>query len=77
MPIVVKPMDDLNCHMILSATMFEKMVYTIDTVNKCLAIDTVDNQVVRILRVSDEYSRLSVYLAGAYETAEDYQKAVN
>ena len=76
MPIVVKPMDDLNCHMILSATMFEKIIYTIDKINKRLTIDTMDNQIVRILRISDEYSRLSVYLAGTYETAEDYQKAL-
>ncbi len=77
MPIVVKPMDDLNCHMILSATMFEKMVYTIDTISRCLTIDTMDNQIVRILRISDEYSKFSAYLAGTYETEEDYQKTMN
>lgn len=77
MPIVVKPMNDLNCHMILSATMFEKMIYTVDTINKCLNIDTRDNQIVRILRISDEYSKFSVYLAGTYESEKDYQKAIN
>ena len=34
MPVVVKPMNDLNCHIILSAIMFENMIYTIDTINK-------------------------------------------
>lgn len=76
MPIVVKPMNDLNCHMILSATMFEKMVYTIDNINKHLSIDTKDNQIVRILRISDEYSRLSVYLAGTYKTVQEYQNTI-
>lgn len=75
MPIVAKSMNDLNCHMILSATMFEKMVYTIDTVNKYLNIDTIDNQIVRILRISDEYSNFSAYLAGTYETVEDYKNS--
>lgn len=74
MPVVVKPMNDLNCHIILSATMFENMIYTIDTINKCMSIDTKDNQIVRILKVSDEYGKLSVYLAGTYETETDYQK---
>lgn len=74
MPIVVKPMNDLNCHIILSSTMFEGTIYTIDTINKCISIDTKDNQIVRILKVSDEYGRLSVYLAGTYETEVDYQK---
>lgn len=72
MPIVVRPMNELNCHIILSATMFENMVYTIDTLNKHLSIDIRDNQIVRILKLSDEYSRLSVYLAGTYETMQDY-----
>lgn len=72
MPVVVKPMNNLNCHIILSATMFENMVYTIDTINKHMSIDTKDNQIVRILKISDEYSKLSVYLAGTYETAQEY-----
>lgn len=70
-------MNDLNCHMILSATMFGKMIYTVDTINKCLTIDTVDNQIVRIPRISDEYDRLSAYLAGTYESEKDYQKALD
>ena len=53
--------------MILSATMFEKMVYTIDTLNKRFILDTVDNQIVRVLRISDEYGNFSAYLAGTYE----------
>lgn len=76
MPIVVKPMEDLNCHIIISATMFENMIYTIDTINKHLSIDTMDNQVVRILRLSDEQSNLSIYLSGTYETAQDYQNSL-
>ena len=67
MPIVAKPMENLNCHMILSATMFEKMVYTIDTINKRFTFDTTDNQIVRVLRISDEYGNFSAYLAGTYE----------
>ena len=67
MPIVAKPMENLNCHMILSATMFEKMVYTIDTINKRFILDTTDNQIVRVLRISDEYGNFSAYLVGTYE----------
>ena len=66
-------MNDLNCHMILSSTMFEKMIYTIDSINKCFYIDTTDNQIVRILRISDEYNNFSVYLAGTYNTVEDFK----
>ncbi|MDE6602439.1 MAG: hypothetical protein K2K90_09820 [Lachnospiraceae bacterium] len=58
----------------LEPTMFENMIYTIDTINKYISIDTKDNQIVRILKVSDEYGKLSVYLAGTYETEVDYQK---
>lgn len=76
MPIVVKTMNDLNCHMILSATMFENMVYTIDTIHKYFYIDTVDNQIVRILRISDEYGKFSAYLAGTYMTVEDYKNCL-
>lgn len=76
MPIVAKTMNDLNCHMILSATMFEKMVYTIDTIHKYFSIDTVDNQIVRILRISDEYGNFSVYFAGTYETVNDYKNCL-
>lgn len=76
MPIVVKPMENLNCHIILSATMFENMIYTIDTINKHLNIDTMDNQIVRILKLSDEYRNLSVYLAGTYESIQDYLNSI-
>lgn len=75
MPIVATNMKDLNCHLILPATMFDKMIYEIDTINHSLNIDTKDNQVVRILKVSDENGKLSVYFAGTYETVEDYEKS--
>lgn len=58
--------------MILSATMFDGMSYEIDTVNKRLNIDTKDNQPVRILKLSDDNNNISVYLAGTYETKEEY-----
>lgn len=56
--------------------MFEKMVYTIDTIHNYFSIDTVDNQIVRILRISDEYGNFSVYLAGTYETVNDYKNCL-
>lgn len=75
MPIVATSMQDLNCHLILPAIMFDKTIYEIDTINHALNIDTKDNQLVRILKVSDDSEKFSVYLAGTYETVEDYEKS--
>lgn len=77
MPIVATNMKNLNCHLILPATMFDKMVYEIDTINHALNIDTKDNQLVRLLKVSDDNGKFSVYLAGTYETVEDYENSNN
>lgn len=74
MPIIATNMDSLNCHLILPATMFDKMIYEIDTINHALNIDTKDNQLVRILRLSDDNGKISVYLAGTYERVEDYYR---
>ena len=72
MPIIAKEMNDLSCHMIISATMFEKMIYTIDDIDKKLEIRIPDNQIVRNLRLSNEKGGISVYLAGTYEAVEEY-----
>lgn len=77
MPIVATGMEGLNCHLILPATMFDKMIYEIDTINHVLNINTRDNQLVRILKVSDDNGKFSVYLAGTYETVEAYEKGYN
>lgn len=74
MPIIATNMYSLNCHLILPATMFDKMIYEIDTINHVLNIDTKDNQFVRILRLSDDNGRISVYLAGTYDRIEDYHR---
>lgn len=74
MPILASELKGTNWHMILPATMFDGMVYEIDTVNKKLNIDTKDNQPVRILRLSDDKDNISVYLAEAYKTKADYEK---
>lgn len=76
MPIVATDMKDLNCHLILSATMFDKMIYEIDAVNHKLNIDTRDNQPVRLLKISDDNGKISVYLAGTYENVEEYTQTV-
>lgn len=72
MPIIAKEMSDLSCHMILPATMFEKIIYTIDDIHKTLEIKILDNQIVRNLRMSNDNGGISVYLAGTYETIEEY-----
>lgn len=78
MPIIVKEEPNLNCHMLLSATMFDGMTYEIDTRNKRLNINTNDNQPVRILKLSKDYhNNISVYLAGTYNSVEEYEKAVD
>lgn len=73
MPIVATNMKDLNCHLILPATMFDKMIYEIDMINHSLNIDTKDNQMVRVLKLSDDTEKMSAYLAGTYETIQAYE----
>ncbi|MCM1125762.1 MAG: hypothetical protein NC429_04760 [Lachnospiraceae bacterium] len=77
MPIVASKLINAGWHMILSATMFDGMIYEIDTVNKKLNIDTKDNQSVRILRLSDDNNNMSVYLAGTFKTQEEYYNNKN
>ena len=54
--------------------MLDGTTYEIDTVNKRLNIDTKDNQPVRILRLSDDDNKLSIYFAGAYTTVAGYEQ---
>ena len=64
-----------NWNIILSATMFDGMIYEIDTINKRFNIDTKDNQPIRILRRSkDKDNHFSVYLAETYKAEKDYNK---
>lgn len=72
MPIIANRIQGANWSMLLSATMFDGMIYEIDTVNKKLNIDVKDNQPVRILRLSDDDNSISVYLAGTYKTDNEY-----
>lgn len=72
MPIIASELEGTNWDMLLSATMFDGMVYEIDTINKRLNIDTKDNQLVRVLRLSNDDNSISVYLAGTYATKEEY-----
>ena len=74
MPIVASKLKEANWNMIISATMFDGMAYEIDTVNKKLNIDIKDSQPVRILRLSGDNNNISVYLAGTYESEDDYLK---
>lgn len=53
--------------LILSAAMFENTVYEVDMRKHRLNIDTKDNQPVRLLKLSNDNGKLSVYLAGTYE----------
>lgn len=72
MPIIASEIKGTNWNMILSATMFDGMIYEIDAINKTLSINVKDNQPVRILKLSDDNNNISVYLAGSYETENDY-----
>lgn len=69
MPIVASKLNNANWNMILSATMFDGMVYEIDTINKRLNLNVKDNQPVRILRLSDDNNSISVYLAGTLSSS--------
>lgn len=71
-PIIASEIEGTNWNMLLSATMFDGMIYEIDTINKKLNIDTKDNQPVRILRLSNDNNSISVYLAGTYKTDDEY-----
>ena len=75
-PIITSELEGTNWNLIISATMFDGMSYEIDTVNKKLNIDTKDNQPVRILKLSDDNNSISVYLAGTYETENDYYNKI-
>lgn len=74
MPIIASELEGTNWNMIVSATMFDGMIYEIDTVNKRLNIDTRDNQPVRVLKLSDDHHDIAVYLAETYQTKESFLK---
>lgn len=74
MPIVASKLVKANWNMIISATMFDGMIYEIDTVHKTLNINIMDNQPVRILKLSDDSNNISVYLAGTYGSQAAYMK---
>lgn len=74
MPIIASELEGANWNMIVSDTMLDGTTYEIDTVNKRLNIDTKDNQPVRILRLSDDDNKLSIYFAGAYTTVAGYEQ---
>ena len=74
MPIVASKLVRANWNMIISATMFDGMIYEIDTISKTLNINVKDNQPVRILKLSDDSDNISVYLAGTYESKDAYMK---
>ena len=73
MPIVASKLNGVNWNMIISATMFDGMVYEIDTINKSLNITIKDNQPVRILGLSNDNNNISVYLAETFKTKNDYE----
>ncbi len=75
MPIIASELKEANWNIILSATMFDGMIYEIDTISKRFNIDTKDNQPIRILRLSkDKDNHFSVYLAETYNAEKDYYK---
>lgn len=73
MPIIACELERTNWNIILSATMFDGMIYEIDSIHKKLNITIPDNQPVRILRLSDDTNNISVYLAECYMTKTDYE----
>ena len=74
MSIIASEIEGTNWNMIISATMFDGMIYEFDTINKTLCITIKDNQPVRILKLSNDNNNISVYLAGTYETKDSYFK---
>ena len=74
MPVIANKMNNLNCHMILSATMLDQIIYTLDTRDHFLSINTCDNQPIRYLKIQRTPERISVYLAGTYQLEKDYAK---
>lgn len=72
MPIVTNRQIDLNCHMILSATMFEKMAYVIDNRNHYFSVDTFDNQTIINLRFVIKGNSAYIHTSSAFETEEGY-----
>lgn len=62
MPIVCSPMN-IEAHLILSATMFDKVSYTIDNISNKLKIEFTDRQIVRNMKIRNKAGKLSVYLS--------------
>lgn len=76
MPIVTNRQIDLNCHMILSATMFEKMAYVIDNRNHYFSVDTFDNQPIINLRFVIKGNSAYIHTSSEFETEEEYNTYV-
>ena len=63
MPILLSPISSKalkNIHVILAATNFRGMVYTIDTLNDTLTLDIKDGQKVRNVKVVDESGNIDI-----------------
>ena len=56
LPIIVARQDKLNCHLLLPATMFENMIYTINDKNHIFTLDTCNDKSIITMnyRKSDE-----------------------
>ena len=63
MPILLSPINNIslkNVHIILAATNFRDMIYTIDTIDNKLILEIPDGQKVRNVKVLDETGNINI-----------------
>lgn len=61
LPIVASRMRNTPWHIILPATLFDNMIYTIDNIRRIAIFEAPDNQLVRHLKYSDKDGGLYIF----------------
>jgi hypothetical protein len=73
MPILLSPINSKalkNIHIVLAATNFRGMVYTIDTLNDTLTLEIADGQTVRNLKIVDESGNTDILISELKERGD-------
>ncbi|MCM1267880.1 MAG: hypothetical protein NC302_08250 [Bacteroidales bacterium] len=74
MPIIAYRMEKLGCQIILPATMFGGMRYTIDNIRRELIIESGDNQPVRNLKVLDSDGKTHILAQDSTQKSVTYKE---
>ncbi|MCI8975354.1 MAG: hypothetical protein HFH79_17540 [Lachnospiraceae bacterium] len=74
LPVVHKELKVADAYMILPATLFDGMMYEVDNINGTFTIKFDKSGYYRYFKIKDTDGIPYVYLSGAYETEDDYNK---